>query len=86
MGKRVLISAGWYKADGEGDVVFNEKFHPLGTDELAIRQQRLNGGRPEQAQIPFHQRDPLRGGGIACVVQQHPHQRHSKPSRDNGQN
>ena len=63
------------ETDGERNVVFAQEFHPPGADELAIGQQHLDGGGPEQRQIAPHQGNALRGAGIALMIEQRPEQR-----------
>jgi hypothetical protein len=69
----------------EGDIVFNEIFQPLRSYELPVGQQCLDGRRPEQAQIAPHQRDALRRGGGAPMLQQRPQHRNTEPAGHYGQ-
>ena len=55
------------QADGEGDIVFAQEFHPLATDELPVGQQQPDGGDLEDREVAPDQRDALRGAAVAAL-------------------
>lgn len=74
------------EADHEWEIVFVEEFDTIRADELSVCQERLDRGRAEEAHIPFHQSDPLRGVKTTSVLEQCPHRGYPEPTCHECQN